>query len=122
MTKPTTTADRPTFDQLAALEPRLLPLLDEARRYRRDTPPRFCANATWYGYPGHAPVPGLKAHLLRLVGWERPDRAPPLATSYAYDVAYDRLYDALPDCRPGCVCQQLWAATGAPDPPAGPVT
>jgi hypothetical protein len=86
----------PTFEELAALEPRLNDLMTEARSYHEKRPRRFCANAVWYGYPGHQP--GLKRRLSDLIGWESGKKGL-LRSSKAYDVAYQALYKALPDCR-----------------------
>jgi hypothetical protein len=58
---------RPTFDELVALEPRLADLLAEAQAYHTNRPREFCANAVFYGYPGHRP--GLKKRLSELVGF-----------------------------------------------------
>src|SRR5437764_1430140 len=87
-----------TFRKLAALEPGLDSLLAEARSYHRTAgqTPNFCANAVWYGYPGHEP--GLKRRLMQFVGHVRGGDGV-LATSEAYDVAYHTIYQALPDCR-----------------------
>jgi hypothetical protein len=90
------TGCRPTFEELAALEPRLNHLLAEARSYHEKKYRRFCANAVWYGYPGHEP--GLKQGLSELVGWESGQKGL-LGSREAYDVAYQTLYQALPNCR-----------------------
>jgi hypothetical protein len=95
----------PTFRALARLEPRLRGLLAEARSYRRDRGPVFCANAVWYGYSDHRP--GLKDRLCRLVGLQA-ERGGALASSAAYDVAYETIYRALPDCRGRCACSVIW--------------
>jgi hypothetical protein len=95
---------RLTFRTLARLEPRLRELLAEARSHHNNRGPVFCANAVWYGYPGHRP--GLKYHLSRLVGWTA-ERAGDVRTSEAYDVAYHTIYQALPDCRGRCLCSVL---------------
>ena len=96
----TTTTAAPTWEALVEREPRLGDLLAEARAVRGEGP-TFCANAVWYGYPGHRP--GLKRRMTRLVGFlaERPD--PLLRGPLAYEVAYRALYRALPDCR-RCGC------------------
>ncbi len=90
------TSTRPAFDELAALEPRLAALLAEAQGYHATRPRGFCANAVFYGYPGHRP--GLKRRLSELVGHVS-DREGVLGTSDAYDVAYHTVYQALPDCK-----------------------
>lgn len=82
----------PTFADLAAIEPRLQALLDEARGICAVK--GYVAGKVWYGYGGY---PGLKPRLLDLVGWERPEAHPLLSTSAAYDVAYETIYEALPD-------------------------
>jgi len=87
------------WDDLVALEPRLLPLLVEAQRATSDG--ATCANAIFYGSGGS----GLKGRLSRLVGYLAPDNADPrLCTENAYDVAYDHIYDALPDCTHEGIC------------------
>lgn len=91
---------RPTWAQLIALEPRLAALYRKAAAIKDNgEAEEFCANSHWYGYFGE---PGLKPHLLALVGFERlrrPDDAKILYSSAAYDVAYQHIYSALPDCR-----------------------
>src|SRR5262245_44621745 len=96
-----TVGQRLTWEQLVRLEPQLLDLLRRARA----TPARgkhFCANARWYGY-GQWRFAGLKPHLLRLVGWQRPDKHPVLSSPEAYDLAYETVYEALPNCK-DCWC------------------
>jgi hypothetical protein len=85
----------PTWDELAALDARLVDLLNLARSYQNGRRRRFCAI--------HVYVWELKPRLLALVGWDR--RAGPdlLRTEAAYDVALKTVYGALPDCR-GCAC------------------
>lgn len=101
------------FQRLAALEPSLGKLFDEARSHDSDGDPRFCANAAWYGYNGHD---GLKPRLLRLVGFERAEgRHPVLSTPEAYDEAYDAIYGALPDCRECGGCWDRGPATRGTD-------
>lgn len=92
----------PTFEQLAAIEPRLGALLTEARSYHHHQGEQFCELAAWYGYDGY---PGFKRRLLPLVGWERMDRHPLLSTEESYGVAYQTILNALPDCR-GCGCTE----------------
>ena len=88
-----TTPTTPTWERLVALEPRLAPLLAEARR-----PTTLCWTCRWYGRPG---LPGLKRRLSELVGWwsKHPDSV--LRSAVAYEVAYDRVLDAVPN-RPRC--------------------
>jgi hypothetical protein len=109
------------FMKIAALEPRLLPILAEIETVRRQSKgkTRICANEHWYG------VGGFKARMHVLVGWGRgkklrkpkkPDLkgAPlplswftkaqplppgPLYTCEAYAAVYKYLYSRLPDCR-----------------------
>ena len=85
---------RPTWAQLARLEPGLARLRREARatdgRARH-----FCANRVWYDR--------FKPRLSRLVGWGRDDGPAVLRTQAAYALAYDTVYQELPGCR-GCWC------------------
>jgi hypothetical protein len=88
---------KPTWDELAKLEPLLIDLLKLAESYPKRSP-GFCANAAWYGYGAH----GLKDALCKLVGWIRKPKPNPgdlLGGKEAYEVAYDTLYAALPDCQ-----------------------
>jgi hypothetical protein len=88
-----------TFAALAAREPRLQALLNEARAWRRRKRDKnWCANEIWYRT--------LKPKLLALVGRHRADKDPELSTMQAYDLAYDAIYDALPDCKQ-CACLRL---------------
>ena len=91
---------RPTWDELAAIEPGLAALLDEIRRERPGR--RSCANARFLGYGPHRGE-GIKMRLVRLVGWFAAGADPRLRTSAAYDAAYRALDAALPGCR-GCAC------------------
>ncbi len=94
---------RPTFAQLAALEPDLARLEYEIRAWAR-TPlgDDWCANARWYGY-GRFRGMGYKPRMVELVGIGARGEDPALHTSAAYDVAYRHLYELLPDCR-RCTC------------------
>jgi hypothetical protein len=100
-----------TFKDLVALEPRLQPLLDEARSYHENTPADFCGNAVWYGY--HDQARGLKERMSRLVGYAVPRSVGILSTEDAYDVAYETIYEALPYCRE-CGCFGRPGATTGP--------
>jgi hypothetical protein len=82
---------RPTFDELAALEPRLADLLAEAQELRRRRP-RLNVNKVFFSYGNFAA--GFKGRLSRLVGFVS-DREGVLGTSAAYDVVYHTIYDAL---------------------------
>lgn len=85
-----------TFEQLAALEPRLAELRARARRVRDPGGRRgFCANEVWFRE--------LKPELLHLVGWQRREEPWILCTSQAYEAAYKVIYDELPNCR-RCGC------------------
>lgn len=92
------TPSRPTWEELAAGEPRLLHVLAAAQRIGEDfgSDPRFCAD-DWFHRRG-----GLKTQVVELVGWRRKDNAV-LGTPGAYDVAYQRVFDVLPNCR-DCSC------------------
>ena len=63
---------KPTWDELAKLEPLLIDLLKLAESYPKRSP-GFCANAAWYGYGAH----GLKDALCKLVGWIRKPKPNP---------------------------------------------
>jgi hypothetical protein len=101
-----------TFAQLVQLAPELQVLFDDARSHHSNWGPDFCANAVWYGYPGHKP--GIKKRMGQLVGWGAPEDAGELRTSAAYDVAYETIYQALPDCRGDCSCLKVSRALGVP--------
>jgi hypothetical protein len=88
------------FQALAAFEPYLNELLNEARSHSGN-----CANAAWYGKGG------LKAKMVHTVGFLRILGPAELQTMDAYDVAYKTLYAALPDCK-GCGCLTLEEALG----------
>lgn len=92
------TTTRTTWEQLAALDPRLATLAAEAAAVHDDGRPEgFCAHAYWYGR--------FKPRLLALVGWEASSRAQPaLRAMDAYDVAYEHVYGLLPDCRHDSMC------------------
>jgi hypothetical protein len=87
---------RPSFEELVSLEPRLADLLAEAQAYHTKRPRGFCANAVFYGYPGHRP--GLKKRLSELVGYTCGQEGV-LGSWEAHDVAYRAIYQALPDCK-----------------------
>ena len=91
---------RPTWDELAAVEPGLAALLAEARRERPGR--RYCANARFLGYGPHRGE-GFKRRLAGLVGWHAAGADPHLRTSAAYDAAYRTLHGALPPYR-RCAC------------------
>jgi hypothetical protein len=96
---------RPTFAELARLEPTLNDLLAEAKAHRRKAGRHFCANDVWYGFGDH--YPGLKRKTSWLVGWHADEGADPrLRTPAAYDVACQTIYNGLPDCR-DCGCLRL---------------
>ncbi len=97
---------RPTFDDLVALEPGLAYLLTEAQEYHTNRPRGFCANAVFYGYPGHHP--GLKRRLAELVGWAS-GREGVLGSSAAYEVAYRAVYRGLPNCKHQGECRPFAA-------------
>ena len=101
----------PTWEELAALEPRLADLLAEIRRERPG--PRSCANARWLGY-GRWRGMGYKPRMARLVGWYAAGADPRLRTPDADEAAYAARYDALPDCD-GCACP-AWPSRSEPAP------
>lgn len=69
------------------LEPRLLALYTRALAIRKSGRP-FDDLDVWIGHGG---CEGMKAELVRLVGWSRKD-SPELGTNQAYDLAYDKIY------------------------------
>ena len=81
-----------TWEQLTAVEPRLLDLHNEAKVVD-GSDEHFCANRVWYDR--------FKPRLLRLVGWECDN--PKINTERAWDVAYETIYGVLPPCRE-CSC------------------
>jgi hypothetical protein len=86
-----------TWDDLVKKEPRLQALLDEARNEPRDEE-GYCCNTKWYGYDDQSK--GLKARMMRLVGWDRTrDSDEELTSQEAYMIALNTIYDALPGCR-----------------------
>jgi hypothetical protein len=87
----------PTWEQLAAAEPRLghLLVLAESMRPAQDG---FCAHRIWFG------PEGLRRRTIGLVGWHAASDNNTLHGSKAYQVAYRKLYDALPDCMHEGMC------------------
>jgi len=83
-----------TWEDVAAMEPRLAELFDEAR-LTDGSGEHFCANRVWYG--------AFKPRLEQLVGWDRKSGPYDLTTSGAYSAAYDAIYAQLPGCR-DCWC------------------
>lgn len=83
-----------TWEEMAAIEPKLLTLLEKAQSYKSRE--GFCANKIWYG-PN-----GLRQKLTRLVGFGASKRQ--LRTAQAYDLAYSKIYNALPDCQHDGYC------------------
>lgn len=82
-----------TWELMVSIEPRLQALYEKAKAYHKAArnDKNFCANRVWYGRDG------LKAELLKLVGWEA--EVPTLNIGTAYDIAYKKIYEALPNCR-----------------------
>src|SRR6266446_9501706 len=88
-----------TWEQLAAIQPRLLDFLREAQTIQDDhTQPSFCGNLAW----SRSRIRGDLKHLVGLRLSEGAD--PRLRTQRSYDVAYHKLYDALPPCRNCGIC------------------
>lgn len=95
----------PHFRELAAIEPRILALYNEARQIIDDpSEPGFCANYTFFQY--HNRELGFKYRLSRLVGWNAEGNDPRLHTETAYDVVYETIYEVLPNCR-NCSCYPM---------------
>lgn len=81
-----------TLDEICRLEPGIRDLYDEARLV--DTSGDYNDMEKFYGYGAYRGR-GIKARLVRLVGWAR-CRKDVLATVEAYDIAYRTIFDALP--------------------------
>jgi hypothetical protein len=79
------------FEALAALDPRLAELAEEARAVEAGR--SFCRNLVF--------VRDFKPRVCVLAGWNRDEGPAELQTSRAYDVMYDVVRGALPPCR-GC--------------------
>jgi hypothetical protein len=87
-TMTTTTLTKPvvlTWDALIQAEPRLAELLRDVEAHR----PQVTSSNLWQTWAM------VKAQMVELVGWGRPDDHPQLGTSAAYDLCYRRLFDAL---------------------------
>lgn len=82
--------DRPTFERLARLEPRLA----ETRATRASADSSFDPCASFFGYAAFEGR-GFKPRIVRLVGWHRPSGPPELQTSDAYDCVYRAILDVL---------------------------
>jgi hypothetical protein len=93
----------PTWAELVEREPRLGELLAEIEALAGDDP-HFCGVLAWFGpkYRGD----GIKARMVRLVGWHAERDDPVLRSDLAYRAAYRPLYDALPPCG-DCPCGAL---------------
>lgn len=81
----------PSFDEIAALEPRLLDILNAANVGTDDPDP----DTVWYG---SADSVGLKDMMYHVVGWARKRTTPEvdiLCTSAAYSVCYAKFYGIL---------------------------
>lgn len=74
-----------TWESLCEREPRLIDLLKEAQRLRRNRPLKYYPGDTWYH--------NLKPKMSDLVGYGSTDEV--LSTSQAYDLVYQKLYHAL---------------------------
>jgi hypothetical protein len=86
----------PTWADLAELEPRLQPMLNEIQSIKDDGQSRrFCADEIW--------VSEFKPELCRIIGFGRRPAHPILSTAFAYEIAFDKLRDAFPPCR-NCAC------------------
>ena len=97
-------AIHPTFEDLAARDPRLAKLRETAEaaggRHRR-LDGGFCANAVWYGYSRNGSpygLGGIRTELVKLVGDHSRNADPLLHSSDAYDLAYQTLWELLPPC------------------------
>ncbi len=75
------------FEEICQLEPRLLLLLQDAKKHRLLLYGEQSRERYWYGT--------LKPQMLRLVGWMSNHSDTRLHTRAAYDCAYKELYHAL---------------------------
>jgi hypothetical protein len=105
----------PTFEELAALEPRMNDLLAEAGDCHDVPDPYFCRNAIWHGFVGIHP--GMRKRLAALVGPES-GRDGLLGTAEAYTAASEALVQVLPFCRHRGECTFHVTLTGE-DTPSG---
>ena len=102
---PETLDQRLTWNELAALEPRLVALEKQVLDLQRTWATGYCFNAEWYGY-GYGQtqndVPGVKHEIVSLVGRlaELPQDSP-LATCETFDTVTIYLYDLMPGCDHG---------------------
>jgi hypothetical protein len=81
-----------TWDEIAAIEPQLAMIFDEARQTTDDEESEsFCAHSLFHG------VGGFKDALSQYVGWSAGDFR--LRTDQAYNAAYRKIRDCWPPCR-----------------------
>ncbi len=92
MSTTTVPPTRPTFEEMADLEPELAGLLAEAQELRRRKGRRLEVNAVFFDYARKGT--GYKRRLSELVGFLS-GRDGVLSTSAAYDVVYKTIYNAL---------------------------
>ena len=96
-------SSRPTWADLVAREPRLGELLAAIEALPHGDR-HWCGVKAWFGQPRKDD--GLKARMVRLVGWHAEQADQVLRTDVAYRTAYPVLYGALPPCG-DCVCGSL---------------
>lgn len=92
---------RPTFKELAALEPKLADILEEARTMAPDGPSN-CRHNLYISGTRDGKHQSFKRRLSELVGWQS-CHGGILTTSAAFDVVVDTVLAALPDCQ-YCTC------------------
>jgi hypothetical protein len=92
----------PTWEELAAREPRLNDVLAEVRSIKDEGGPYFCKHEAWA--VGWKDLPAFKKRIDRLVGWGSRHRDPLMRTCQAWEVVLEMILEALPPCRScGCV-------------------
>ena len=86
--------ERPTFEQLVALEPRLADLFTRVKEFRRSRK-RIGYQTVLKEWYGRGDGRGLRGEVVHLVGSLRKGGDPILQTPAAYGVAYDTVFHAL---------------------------
>lgn len=82
-----------TWQEIIAIEPKLLSLETEIKSIKDSGGKSFCANTIWYNQ--------FKQRVVDLVGDYASNEQ--LRSQQAYSLAYHHLYDQLPNCR-NCNC------------------
>lgn len=97
-----TKTKRITWDDLAAHEPALTDLLNEARSVKDDDPTFSCRCIAFV--EGTREKPSFKRRLYDLVGFGAKHRGPIMTSCEAWDLTVETVHGALPGCHNcGCV-------------------